>query len=101
VQTALWVTPQQTGARDQGQAGGDHRTGLQGPRQAVAVRPQCQPEVPGTRWPKTVRGRPVRRAHSCSLFSHGGLWRGCRPWAKMGVGLPADAVVSLALEAGV
>jgi hypothetical protein len=35
------------------------------------------------------------------LISHGGLWRGCRPWAKMGVGLPADAVVSLALEAGV
>ena len=58
---------QQTGARDQAQAGGDHRTGLFRPREAVAIRPQCRPEVPGTRWPKTVRGRPVRRAHSCSL----------------------------------
>jgi len=71
VQTVLWAITPQTGTRDQAQAGGDHRTGLFGPREAVAVRPQCRPEVPGTRWPKTVRGRPVRRARSCSLLRNG------------------------------
>jgi proteasome lid subunit RPN8/RPN11 len=71
VQTVLWVLTQQIGARDQAQAGGDHRTGLFGPREAVAVRPQCRPEVPGTRRSTTVRRRPVRRAHSCSLVRNG------------------------------
>jgi hypothetical protein len=62
-----------------GEAGGDHRTGLFGPREAVAVRPQCRPEVPGTRWPKTVRGHPVCRAHSCSLSRNGAVRRAETP----------------------
>ena len=54
-----------------------------GPREAVAVRPQCRPEVPGTRWPKTVRGRPVRRAQSCSLSRNGRSSRLSRStWAR-------------------
>ena len=53
--------------------------GYSGAREAVAVRPQCRPEVPGTRWPKTVRGHPVCRAHSCSLSRNGAVRRAETP----------------------
>ena len=64
-------SPQVPGNQSQGRAGGNHRTGARGTRDAVAVRPQCLPEAKEVRWPKTVRGHPLGDIHYRAVIRNG------------------------------
>lgn len=60
----VWPRMHNPGNPSQGQAEGNHRRPALGEPWSVAVRPQCPPEVKGTRWLKTVRSHRLVGTHS-------------------------------------